>query len=75
MYLVQSPGTVRGFFISACRVKSMKNRNHKYIENEEITQEDVDYLHEQMLRTPIDPGDEILHVIPQTVPLSVVYIS
>jgi len=52
--------------IAGQHIKSMKNRNHKYIENEEITQEDVDYLHEQMLRTPIDPGDEILHVIPQS---------
>ncbi len=52
--------------IAGQHIKSMKNRNHKYIDNEEISQEDVDYLHEQMLRTPIDPGDEILHVIPQS---------
>ncbi len=52
--------------IAGQHIKSMKNRNHKYIDGEEITQEDVDYLYEQMLRTPIDPGDEILHVIPQS---------
>lgn len=52
--------------IAGQHIKSMKNRNRMYIDNEEITQEDVDYLHEQMLRTPIDPGDEILHVIPQS---------
>jgi len=52
--------------IAGQHIKSMKNRNHKYIDNEEITQEDVDYLYDQMLRTPVDPGDEILHVIPQS---------
>ena len=52
--------------IAGQHIKSMKNRNRKYIDGEEITQEDVDYLREQMLRTPIDPGDEILHVIPQS---------
>jgi cell division protein FtsA len=52
--------------IAGQHIKSMKNRNRKYIDGEEITQEDVDYLSDQMLRTPIDPGDEILHVIPQS---------
>ena len=52
--------------IAGQHIKSMKNRNRKYIDGEEITQEDVDYLRDQMLRTPIDPGDEILHVIPQS---------
>ncbi len=52
--------------IAGQHIKSMKNRNRKYIDGDEITQEDVDYLREQMLRTPIDPGDEILHVIPQS---------
>lgn len=52
--------------IAGQHIKSMKNRNHKYIDSEEITQEDVDYLYDQMLRTPVDPGDEILHVIPQS---------
>jgi cell division protein FtsA len=52
--------------IAGQHIKSMKNRNSKYIDNEEISQEDVDYLHEQMSRTPVDPGDEILHVIPQS---------
>ena len=52
--------------IAGQHIKSMKNRNSKYIDNEEISQEDVDYLHDQMARTPVDPGDEILHVIPQS---------
>ncbi len=52
--------------IAGQHIKSMKNRNSKYIDHEEISQEDVDYLHDQMARTPVDPGDEILHVIPQS---------
>jgi cell division protein FtsA len=52
--------------IAGQHIKSMKNRNSKYIDSEEISQEDVDYLHDQMSRTPVDPGDEILHVIPQS---------
>lgn len=52
--------------IAGQHIKSMKNRNHKYIENEEITAEDVNYLTEQMKKTPVDPGEQILHVIPQS---------
>ena len=52
--------------IAGQHIKSMKNRNSKYIDNEEISQEDVNYLHDQMSRTPLDPGEEILHVIPQS---------
>lgn len=52
--------------IAGQHIKSMKNRNSKYIDSEEISQEDVDYLHDQMSHTPVDPGDEILHVIPQS---------
>jgi len=52
--------------IAGQHIKSMKNRNSKYLDNEEITQDDVDYLHDQMAKTPLDPGDEILHVIPQS---------
>jgi cell division protein FtsA len=52
--------------IAGQHIKSMKNRNSKYLDNEEITQEDVSYLHDQMVRTPLDPGEEILHVIPQS---------
>lgn len=52
--------------IAGQHIKSLKNRNQKYIEEEEIAQEDVDYLHEQMARTPLEPGEEILHVIPQS---------
>lgn len=52
--------------IAGQHIKSMKNRNSKYLDNEEITQADVDYLHDQMARTPLEPGEEILHVIPQS---------
>jgi len=52
--------------IAGQHIKSMKNRNSKYIDNDEISQEDVDYLHDQMAHTPLDPGEEILHVIPQS---------
>ena len=52
--------------IAGQHIKSMKNRNHKYIESEEITEADVSYLTEQMKKTPVDPGEQILHVIPQS---------
>ncbi len=52
--------------IASQHIRSMKNRNSKYLDNEEINQADVDYLHEQMARTPLEPGEEILHVIPQS---------
>lgn len=52
--------------IAGQHIRSMKNRNSKYINNDEITQNDVNYLHEQMAQTPVEPGDEILHVIPQS---------
>ncbi len=52
--------------IAGQHIKSMKNRNRKYIEGEEIREEDVQYLTEQMRKTPVDPGEQILHVIPQS---------
>ncbi|MFO7616403.1 MAG: cell division protein FtsA [Bacteroidales bacterium] len=52
--------------IASHHIRSMKNSNSKYLEKEEITQADVDYLHEQMARTPVDPGEEIIHVLPQS---------
>jgi cell division protein FtsA len=52
--------------IAGQHIRSMKNRNSKYLDNEEITQADVTYLHDQRAKTPLDPGDEILHVIPQS---------
>lgn len=52
--------------IASHSIRCLKNSNFKYLENEEITQADVDYLHEQMARTPIDPGEEIIHVFPQS---------
>jgi len=52
--------------IAGQHIKSMKNRNRKYIEGEEIREEDVLYLTDQMRKTPVDPGEQILHVIPQS---------
>ena len=52
--------------IASHHIRSMKNSNSKYLEKEEITQADVDYLHEQMARTPVDPGEDIIHVLPQS---------
>ena len=52
--------------VAGQHIKSMKNRNHKYIDSGEISQADVDYLTDQMHKTPVDPGEEILHVIPQS---------
>ena len=52
--------------IAGQHIKSMKNRNRKYIEGEEISEEDVLYLTEQMRKTPVDPGEQIFHVIPQS---------
>lgn len=52
--------------IASHSIRCLRNSNFKYLENEEITQADVDYLHEQMARTPIDPGEEIIHVFPQS---------
>lgn len=52
--------------IAGQHIKSMKNRNRKYIEKEEITDADVEYLTDQIRKTPVDPGEQILHVIPQS---------
>ncbi len=52
--------------IAGQHIKSMKNRNQKYIDTGEIDHDDVDYLITQMRNTPVDPGEEILHVIPQS---------
>jgi cell division protein FtsA len=54
--------------IAGQHIKSIQSR--KYIDtfsyDDEITQADVNRLLEDMYRIPTDPGEEILHVIPQS---------
>lgn len=54
--------------IAGQHIKSIQNR--RYIDtfsiDDEITQADVDRLIQDMYRIPTEPGEEILHVIPQS---------
>jgi len=54
--------------IAGQHIKSIKNRGYKYIESEEgeINHNDVIELVEDMKKIPVDVGDEILHVLPQS---------
>lgn len=54
--------------IAGQHIRSIKNRGYKYIMHEEgeITQQDVDSLTEDMHKIPLEAGDEIIHVIPQS---------
>lgn len=54
--------------IAGQTVRSMRNRAYVNKDNNhtEIYREDVEKLIEDMNRTPIDVGEEILHVIPQS---------
>ncbi len=51
--------------IAGQHIKSIKNRGYKYIDNEEIKLEDVEFLYDEMKKVSIDPGEEIIHIIPQ----------
>lgn len=53
--------------IAGQHIRSIKNRGYKFIETKdlEIKQTDVDDVTAQMFRLHIDPGEEIIHVIPQ----------
>ena len=53
--------------IAGQHVKSIKNSHSKYIQGEEneITKEDISSLTSDMYKISIDPGEEIIHVIPQ----------
>jgi len=51
--------------IAGQHIKSIKSRGYKFIENKVIKQEDIDYLHDEMNKISIDPGEEIIHIIPQ----------
>ena len=55
--------------IAGQHIRSQKNRGQRYIDSQndfEITKADVDQLKEDMLRIPIEAGEEILHVLPQS---------
>ena len=54
--------------IAGQHIKSVKNRGIKYLDTElgEITQQVVDELFNDMKKLPIEAGEEIIHVIPQS---------
>ncbi len=54
--------------IAGQHIKSVKNRGYKYIDSEigEITPADVESLTHDMYKIPIQAGEEIIHVIPQS---------
>ena len=51
--------------IAGQHIKSIKNRGYKFIDSDEIRQEDVSFLYDEMKKVSIDPGEEIIHIIPQ----------
>ncbi|MCT4614719.1 MAG: cell division protein FtsA [Marinifilaceae bacterium] len=53
--------------IAGQHIRSVKNRQYKYIESpqEEITKEDIEEIMSDNLRIPIEVGEQILHIIPQ----------
>lgn len=53
--------------IAGQHIKSLKNRHSKLIENpeNEIKKEDIDKLTSDMYNISLEPGEEIIHVIPQ----------
>jgi len=54
--------------IAGQHIKSVKNRGSRYIESPdfEITQSDVDGLNADMFKIPVEAGEKIIHVIPQS---------
>ena len=54
--------------IAGQHIKSIKNRGYINIQSddEEITKKDIDKLIEDMSRMPINPGEEIVHILPQS---------
>ena len=53
--------------IAGQHIRSLKNRQFKYIQNssQTVTQEDIDTILKDNFRIPIQVGEQILHVIPQ----------
>lgn len=54
--------------IAGQHIKSLKAHNHRYITSidSEIKQVDVDALNAEMYKIPLEAGEEIIHVIPQS---------
>jgi len=54
--------------IAGQHIKSSMNRAYKFYDHydHEITQEDINELTQEMSKIPIEPGEEIIHIIPQT---------
>jgi cell division protein FtsA len=54
--------------IAGQHIKSLRSKNYCYIDNEEgeIKRKDVDYLIADMFKMPLEVGEEIIHVIPQS---------
>jgi len=54
--------------IAGQHIKSLKAHNHRYITSldSEIKQVDVDALNAEMYKIPLESGEEIIHVIPQS---------
>jgi cell division protein FtsA len=54
--------------IAGQHIKSLRNRGYRHITNPEmeITADDVKALTEDMYKIPIEAGEEIIHVIPQS---------
>lgn len=54
--------------IAGQHIKSIRNRGYKNIKSKdpEITKQDVEDLKRDMYSLPLDPGEEIIHVIPQS---------
>ncbi|QQS49980.1 MAG: cell division protein FtsA [Bacteroidota bacterium] len=53
--------------IAGQHIKSVKNRNHLNLgsERDEITRADIETLIADMQKIPLEPGEEIIHVLPQ----------
>ncbi|MFH2095966.1 MAG: cell division protein FtsA [Bacteroidota bacterium] len=54
--------------IAGQHIKSIRTRGQRYIESDEfeISRDDVAALKEDMYKVPLDAGEEILHVLPQS---------
>jgi cell division protein FtsA len=54
--------------IAGQHIRSIRNHGNIFTDSydAEISKEDVKKLHENMLRIPIDVGEEIIHVLPQS---------
>ncbi len=52
--------------IAGQHIKSLRNRGYRFIESgNDITQAEVDQLFDDNYKIPVEPGEKIMHVIPQ----------